>query len=206
MTRPRPVTTPRCVSGSSGRCGPGLRRMSSWNRAPRPESRPVRPSRRVPMPSSRSRRRRRSTSDGNPTGPRGREARGPVPAACLVHVVVRPRDSVRDAAATLPKASPSWRRARSSHRRPSPSRPAPVFRSSPCTGGRASRSSPPATRCGARAKRWDPPGSPTRTAPDCEPWSATRAPSRWTSGSRWTGWTTSAIGSGAACRMSTPSS
>ena len=36
-----------------------------------------------------------------PAGPRGREARGPVPEACLVHSAVRPRDSVRERGSDL---------------------------------------------------------------------------------------------------------
>ncbi len=74
------------------------RRRSSPGR--RPASRPGRGCPPARMPSSRSRRRRRSTRPVEP-GPRGRDATGPLPSACLVHEPVEPGGSVRDAGSDL---------------------------------------------------------------------------------------------------------
>ena len=119
----------------------------------------------APTPSSRSRRRRRSTRTGA-AGPRGRDATGPVPAACLVHERGRDRAARSGAAgsdlaagATLLEAGHRADAGRGRARRRRRRRP---HRRS--TAGRASPSSRPATRSARRAADSARPASPTRTA------------------------------------------
>ena len=117
-------------------------------------------------------------------GPRGRDATGPVPAACLVHVAAGPGDSVRAAGSDLGAGQAIL----------APGTPISAAAVTLIAGtgvdgrrwsigGRGSRSLPPATRSGRRASRSARPGSPTPTAPACAPTSPPPAPSRSTSGS-----------------------
>lgn len=50
-----------------------------------------------------------ASADGTPTGPRGRDAAGPSPAAILVHVAVRPGASIRRRGSDLRAGAPIWR-------------------------------------------------------------------------------------------------
>ena len=104
-------------------------------------------------------------------GPRGRDATGPVPVACLVHEPVAIGGSVRTAGSDLKAGRAPLSSGDGDHgrgrRTPGGRRGREPSRS---IGTRGSRSSPRATKSARPASRSARPGSPTRTARACAPW------------------------------------
>ena len=123
--------------------------------------------------------------DGNGVaGPRGREAAGPLPDACLVHEAVAPGNAVRRAGSDVVDGAVLL----GAGVEVTPAVVALVAgagvgrRAGPAAGGRRGAGD---RRRGAapRARTWAPRASPTRTGPGCGRSSARPAASRWTSGS-----------------------